>query len=189
MVVGVDIDNCCNNLTECVLRVYNEDSGDNLQLSDITEYGMEKFVKEEYKKDFYKYFLDKRVWKQVEITPNAVSTIKALHEEGHNIIFITTTWAENLPKKKSWLSRHFPFLDIQSCLYAVPKKQMIICDVLIDDCYDNLHGGRYVPICYNQAWNKDCEIYHKVSNWNEVYNKIQFIDTYCFKNDDIRNNL
>lgn len=168
MLIGIDVDNVLNNLTECVLKVYNEDSGDNLQLSDITQYGMENFVKEEYKADFYKYFLDKRVWKQVEIVKEAVPVIKEWYEQGHEIIFITTTWAENLPKKKSWLSKHFPFLDIQNCLYAVPKKQLIKCDVLIDDCTDNLSGGEYVPICYSQPWNENNYFTLRADNWNQV---------------------
>lgn len=168
MIIGIDIDNVLNNLTECVLRVYNEDSGDSLQLSDITQYGMENFVKEEYKADFYKYFLDKRVWKQVEVVKEAIPVIKEWYEQGHEIIFITTTWAENLPKKKSWLSKHFPFLDIQNCLYAVPKKQLIKCDVLIDDCMDNLLGGEYTPICYNAPWNQnDCRMF-RADNWGDV---------------------
>ena len=36
MIVGIDIDNCLNNLCEAVLSVYNEDSGDSLKQSDIT---------------------------------------------------------------------------------------------------------------------------------------------------------
>lgn len=168
MTIGIDIDNVLNNLTECVLRVYNEDSGDSLQLSDITQYYMENFVKEEYKADFYKYFLDKRVWKQVEIVKEAVPVIKEWYEQGHEIIFITTTWAENLPKKKSWLSKHFPFLDIQNCLYAVPKKQLIKCDVLIDDCMDNLLGGEYTPICYNAPWNQNDYPMFRANDWGDV---------------------
>lgn len=168
MIIGIDIDNVLNNLTEVVLKVYNEDSGDSLQLSDITQYYMENFVKEEYKADFYKYFLDKRVWKQVEIVKEAVPVIKEWYEQGHEIIFITTTWAENLPKKKSWLSKHFPFLDIQKCLYAVPKKQLIKCDVLIDDCFDNLIGGEYIPICYNTTWNRNDYPMLRANDWGDV---------------------
>ena len=52
--IGIDIDGTINNMCECVLKVYNEDSGDNLKVEDITNYYIENFVKEEYKKDFHK---------------------------------------------------------------------------------------------------------------------------------------
>ena len=65
MIVGIDIDNCLNNLCEAVLSVYNEDSGDSLKQSDITDYYIEKFVKEPFKDNFYRYFTDKRTWKRI----------------------------------------------------------------------------------------------------------------------------
>ena len=45
MRIGIDIDDVLNNLTECVLEVYNKDSGDNLTIDKITEYDMKQFVK------------------------------------------------------------------------------------------------------------------------------------------------
>ena len=58
MIIGIDIDGTINNLCESVLSVYNEDSGDNLTVNDITEYYIENFVKPEYKEGFHRYFVD-----------------------------------------------------------------------------------------------------------------------------------
>jgi len=55
--IGVDIDSVVNDLSAAVLEVYNEDSGDNLTISDITDYMIEKFVKPEYKESFHKIFI------------------------------------------------------------------------------------------------------------------------------------
>ena len=63
MIIGVDCDNVLNNLTESVLKVYNEDYNDDLTPDDITDYYIENFVKPECKDNFYKLFTDKRVWK------------------------------------------------------------------------------------------------------------------------------
>ena len=38
MKIGIDIDGTINNMCECILKVYNEDSGDNLKVEDITNY-------------------------------------------------------------------------------------------------------------------------------------------------------
>ena len=52
MIIACDVDNVLNNLTESVLKVYNSDYNDNLKIEDIKSYGIEDYVKPEFKKDF-----------------------------------------------------------------------------------------------------------------------------------------
>ena len=66
MKILIDVDNIIGNLCEAVLSVYNEDSGDNLTCEDIKSYYIENFVKEQYKDNFFHYFLDRRVWKRMK---------------------------------------------------------------------------------------------------------------------------
>ena len=70
MTILCDVDNIINNLAETVLKIYNEESGDNLTKNDITSYYIENFVKAEYKENFHKYFLCKDVWKKCELIPD-----------------------------------------------------------------------------------------------------------------------
>jgi len=183
LIIGVDIDNVLNNLTEAVLSVYNSDSGDNLSLSDITAYHIENFVKPAYKENFWHYFLDKRVWKRISIIDGCREVIAKLYNEGHTILFITTTEAENLPKKKNWLQRNFPFLEIRKCLYSCPRKQYMRCDILIDDCLKNLVGDKeYYSVCLTYPWNtteleESVPMFTRAKDWNEIYNKVKMIET------------
>ena len=183
MLIAVDIDNTLNNLTEAILEVYNADSGDNLSLSDITAYHIENFVKPEYKKFFYQYFLDRSVWKKIKVLPHCREVIARLHNEGHRIIFVTTTEPENLPKKKNWLMRNFPFLDIRRSLFSCPVKQLVKCDILIDDCITNVVGERdYYSILLTCPWNNDkslddAPMLTRAKDWLEVYDKIKIIES------------
>jgi len=189
LTIGVDIDNCLNNLTESVLKVYNADSGDNLSLSDITAYHIENFVKPEYKETFWHYFLDKRVWKGISIIDGCREVIAKLHNEGHKIIFVTTTEAENLPKKKNWLQRNLPFLEIRKCLYSCPRKQYMKCDILIDDCLKNLVGDKeYYSVCLTYPWNtteleESVPMFTRAKDWNEIYNKVKMIESLIKENE------
>ena len=189
LIIGVDIDNVLNNLTESVLKVYNADSGDNLSLSDITAYHIENFVKSEYKETFWHYFLDKRVWKGISIIDGCREVIAKLHNEGHKIIFVTTTEAENLPKKKNWLQRNFPFLEIRKCLYSCPRKQYIKCDILIDDCLKNLVGDKeYYSVCLTYPWNtteleESTPMFTRAKDWNEIYSKVKMIESLIKENE------
>ena len=158
MKIGIDIDGTINNLCEAVLTIYNQDSGDNLQISQITEYYVENFVKPEFKEDFYKYYTDKRVWKLVKIDEVAKEFITKLDSERHEIYFVTSTEPENLFKKAGWLQRHFPSIDIRKRLIRCYNKQLLSgLDILVDDYDKNLIGGSYKKILIDRPWNQNSD--------------------------------
>lgn len=147
MTIGVDCDNVINNLSESVLKVYNEDSGDDLQIRDITCYEMERFVKPEYRTTFRKYFSDKRVWDNIEVLDGCISTLEKYHSLGHDIFIVTSTYPANVPMKAEWLQKVLPFLDINKQFICIHRKQLLSgLDVLIDDCHANLDYGKYKRI-------------------------------------------
>lgn len=176
--IGCDIDNVVYSTAQAVLDVHYENTGERLHLADIKTYGIEDYVSEQYRENFHKMFLDKRVWKRVELLPNCVETIKQLHDMGHEIYFVTATETANVHKKFQFLCRAFPFIDVRKRLITTQCKQMIRLDVLIDDCVDNLVGGDYYGILFNYPWNEGYFDYpwdydyetniRKVSGWSEV---------------------
>lgn len=155
LIIGCDIDNCIYNTAEAVLSVYDEDTGQHLELSDITSYDMSEFILPQYKKDFYMIFEDRQVWDRVELLPNCFDSIKRLHESGHKIYFVTSSSVKTIPIKYELLKRDFPFLDIRDRLIVTQRKQMIKLDVLIDDYQDNLINADYHGILFNYPWNRD----------------------------------
>lgn len=172
MTIGIDIDNVLNNLCEAVLEVYNQDSGDNLLPQEITEYYIDNFVKPEFKENFKSYFLSRKVWKNIKLIPDCREYIKKLFDDGHEIIFITSTEYANAAKKASWLQKNFPFLNIRKCLFIAPKKQYFDIDFLIDDYPENLYNGKYEKILLNCPWNQKWESdehYYRCSNWETIY--------------------
>lgn len=161
-----------------MLDVHFENTGERLSLNDIKSYGIEDYVSEEYKKGFHKIFLDKRVWKRVQLLPNCVETIRQLHNMGHKIYFITATETANVHKKFQFLCRTFPFINVRKRLITTQRKQMIKVDVLIDDCIDNLIDGEYYGILFDYPWNKNMSTLNmtRVNEWNEVIDVIKNID-------------
>ena len=174
MIIACDVDNVLNNLTESVLKVYNSDYNDNLKIEDIKSYGIEDYVKPEFKKDFPSLFLDKRVWKGISVIPGCVEVLKKWHDNGHEIYFVTATNTENMHKKSEWLQRTFPFMDVKKNLICMQKKQMLggNIDVLIDDCLNNLISGEYVKILLDYPWNRgfcpDSDLVVRCHNWHDI---------------------
>ena len=189
--IMVDIDGILNTLDTTVLEVYNEDSGDTLHPEDITEYHIEKFVKPEYCENFYKYFLDKRVWQRIEVVEYACEVLNKLWDEGYNLIFVTKTECENMVKKRNWLNRNFSFMgadNIRKRLYSAPKKQLIRADIAIDDGLFNLIGDRtYYSICFDKPYNQTDEVipcFTRVYDWLGVYTAVHEITDLLKENDN-----
>lgn len=171
MIIGVDVDCCCNNLCEAVLSVYNERHGTNYTEADIHTYKIENNIPCE-PDEIKNMFLEKDVWKRVCVVPDAVKYIKMLHDEGHKIYFVSATLLDNVPKKASWLRRNFPFLDIEECFLPVKNKNLVKCDILIDDCLDNLHCYDRINIVYDKPWNQEC-FRARAYCWEDVYKLIK----------------
>ena len=186
MVIGVDIDNCILSTTEAVLAQHYADTGERLTLDDITSYYIENHVSEEYRDDFHLIFLKKEMWKRAKVIPNCVEVIKRLHNQGHQIYFVTSTEAKNVTKKSSFLQRTFPFLDIRKRLITTHCKQMIGVDILIDDYEMNLINGSYFGILMDYPWNRnfddasDGKIY-RVFDWLQVEPMIEYIQKVKYK--------
>lgn len=180
MVIGVDIDNCILSTAEAVLEQHYADTGEKLTLNDIKSYYIENHVSEEYRDDFHLIFLKKEMWKRAKVIPNCVEVIKRLHNQGHQIYFVTSTEAKNVAKKSSFLQRTFPFLDIRKCLITTPYKQIINLDVLIDDCIDNVIFASYYSIIMDYPWNHNYDDAgndktYRVFNWLQVEPMLEVI--------------
>ena len=186
MVIGVDIDNCIISTTEAVLEQHYADTGEKLTLDDIKSYYIENHVSEEYRDDFHLIFLKKEMWKRAKVIPNCVEVIKRLHNQGHQIYFVTSTEAKNVAKKSSFLQRTFPFLDIRKRLITTYCKQMINVDILIDDYEMNLVDGLYFGILMDYPWNSnfddasDDKIY-RVFDWTQIEPMIECIQKVKYK--------
>ena len=175
--VGIDIDNVINNLAETLLKVFNEDTGQNVKLSDIKSYYIERWVDSKYSDKITALFADKRVWKQISLIDNSRNFIQKLVEDGHRIIFVTATDPSNIAKKFSWLSRNFPFIDIKRNLVMIHTKQLLSeLDVLVDDYENNLIDSNYSKILLNYPWNNgindDRYGIIRCNDWREIYNEI-----------------
>ncbi len=191
LTIMVDIDGILNTLDTTVLEVYNEDSGDNLRPEAITEYHIEKFVKPEHRENFKNYFLDKRVWRRIELVKYACEVLNKLWDEGYNLIFVTKTECENMVKKRNWLNRNFPFMgadNIRKRLYSAPKKQLIRADIAIDDGLFNLIGDRtYYSICFDKPYNQTDELipcFTRVYDWLGAYTAVQEITDLLKENEN-----
>ena len=104
--------------------------------------------------------------------------IEKLFNAGNEIYFVSSTTPENVRKKIKHLCRNLRIPEdyIQNHFINIVNKQLLNLDVLIDDCLDNLLGGRdYFSICLDYPWNRDKaddNSFKRVYNWQEIYDTI-----------------
>ena len=183
MIIGIDVDNTCVNTSFCILEQHYADTGEKLTLDDIKSYYIENYVSDDYKDDFHLIFYKKEMWKRVKVIPHCVEVIKRLHDRGEEIYFVTSTEPQNITKKARFLQRTFPFLDIRKRLITTHNKQMIKCDILVDDCIDNVINADYVSILMDYPWNStaifdeaEYDNIYRVFDWLQVEPIIEYIE-------------
>lgn len=176
MIIGIDIDDVLNNLTESVLTVYRQDTGHQLFLNDIKEYNMTPFIKKEYQDTFFKYFGDKRVWDIIQPIYEGFDCIIDLWDKCHEIYFVTATHPLNLASKYEWLQKFIPFDPYRNLIVACDKSRIRL-DILIDDCAEHFlpyHHGYLMHKPWNEGWEDMLkEQVRPVNDWYEIRDHLQ----------------
>ena len=185
MNIGIDLDNIVVNTTESLIIYLNERIPTlNLKMEDLKEYYVENNIPKEYALVVKEAFENKNLWKKVKVIPEARIYIEKLHNDGHNLYFVTSSLPENLYKKINHLSRGLTFLPknyIHQHTINIHKKQLLNLDVHIDDCLDNLTGKRtYESICLNYPWNDKelSEHIWRANSWKEIYDIVNKLNDY-----------
>lgn len=128
----------------------------------------------------YGPLFDREFWKRVKPKEGAVEYIKKLIDEGHDIYICTASHYDSVQHKfAEVLENYFPFIDYKHIIIAY-NKQMIKCDIMIDDGYHNLIGGDYLKLLFDANYNRSFdEKEHnilRVKSWKEIYDTIHTLD-------------
>lgn len=170
--VTVDLDNVLNNLTETLLEVYNKDSGDNLQIDQITKYKIDSFTKPGYKVS--NYFKDPAIWMRVLPIYQSQEYMKLLNDD-YELRIVSASHLGDMPIKYRWIKTYFPFIKREQ-IWTVFDKDWIKTDIHVDDCLDNLTGD-YEKIVFDYPWNQtDDKNIRRAYSFADIFRIIKEID-------------
>lgn len=175
MILAIDIDNVLNQFAASVLEAYNQDSGDHLTVSDITDYGMEQFIQEKYRDRLHEYFL--YAARYAPAIPSAQEYLPRLFDAGHEIFLVTSTTCACINDKAQWVMKHYPYITEEQ-IVRLHDKTLFKCDVMVDDYLPNLFGGDYKKIIMDYPWNQlsskadhVCQLI-RCRDWEAIYQTI-----------------
>ena len=178
MIIVSDIDNCLNNLTEKAVELYNARSGKNIQLSDLITYKFGECLSQEDSDGLCALFKERELWDSLSPTEGSYNALKTIITNGHEVYLATATDPVNFAWKCEWIQKHFDFFPIKNII-RIHDKHLLQCDVMIDDCIENLTDSFCERIIFNHPWNKNNKdsLYNlrRVYNWNDIISTIDTI--------------
>ncbi len=154
MIIMFDIDGILNNLVEETLALYNSRSGKDIQVSDITTYNFADCLPEEDAKGIVSLFKEKSLWDSLKPLSGSQNALSLLINQGHQVYLATATDPVNFEWKIEWLKQYFPFVPSDNVI-RIMDKSLLRCDVLVDDCLDNLTKVFCERVCLDYPWNQN----------------------------------
>ena len=190
MNIGIDIDDTITDLSQVFLKyaiLYNKENKIKFEI-DKTQWNLDKAFgwNENDYSDFSKKYLEKLL-NEAKPKKNVVSIINRLRDEGNKITFITARNSEELKNPyimtKKWLDNNNISYD-KLIVNSIKKEKDCLenqIDIFIDDRLENcekIQSELNIPVflfesVYNA--NENNPMIEKVSDWSELYKKINKI--------------
>ena len=180
LTVCIDMDDTIEYLLPAWLRWLNSKYNLNVKVEDITEWDITRFFPSLTLNEICEPLNIPEFWDTVTPMSDAIEYIPKLIKDGHEVFICTSTNYKIAPEKfDRCLFKHFPFIDKHNVIITY-NKQMIDCDILVDDAIHNLVGGKYLGLLMYMPHNKkviieDYRNIYRVHNWKEIY---EFITEY-----------
>lgn len=191
MKILLDMDGVMCDLSGHICKLLNRYHGENLKPKDIKEWDISAACKNATQDDIYKFFNEPGFFRHLDPMPGAIDVVSDLFEDGHEIIFVTSTGFTGHSCKLAWLERHLPKKMLKNKfvfnhVVFTFRKDLVRGDILLDDKIKNLNAFKnaspdQIAVCfshpYNKKWNGPT-----VANWDSFYNYVHNIKKERAKN-------
>jgi len=175
----VDLDDViCN---KGYLYIINKFLNTNYQVDDFTDYYMQDVIPENRKEEWNDFFAQHNGYDKAEFICTAQESLKKLSEK-YEIFIVTAYYIKDrhitsgkvLKDKLEWLLTYLPFIPLSNYVFA-NNKEIIDCDIKIDDKLSNLIGHGETKLLFTAYHNKGLtneelksENVQRVDNWQQI---------------------
>ncbi|MBD9075520.1 hypothetical protein EGP91_05945 [bacterium] len=154
------------------LKEVNKYLNTNYKYEDIKTYFVEDIIEEDKKQDFLDYFYrNVNVYDEAMILPDALGVIEKLSHFYE--IYIVSAFVDKRRIKESgimakykyeWILKNMPFIDPKK-IVLTGSKDIIMCDIKIDDKVGNLKGYGETKLLMDQLHNQKYS-FEELTNMN-----------------------
>lgn len=178
--IGVDLDDTAENLLLAWIKWLNKEHNLDASINDVKSWEMsDLYPSLSHDQIFAPLFIDE-FWSTVEPKQDAIYYIEQLIKDGHDVYIVTSSHYGTVKAKfDAIIKRYFPSIDWKHII-TTNNKQMIKCDIMIDDGPHNLINGEYLRVLFDAPHNKNFPAednqMKRVYNWEQAYNLIKDLD-------------
>ncbi len=157
LMIDLDETICTGGYLEAVNEYLKTDYKD----TDIETYFVEDIMEDEEKEKFLDYFYKNvNIYKNIHMIPDSIKVIEALSHEYE--IYITTAFVDKrrvyesgvmAMYKYQWIVENMPFIDPKKIILT-GSKDIVMCDIKIDDKVSNLKGYGDIKLLLTQPHNE-----------------------------------
>ncbi|MEO6637783.1 MAG: 5'(3')-deoxyribonucleotidase [Ginsengibacter sp.] len=163
--IAIDMDGVLADVYSQFIRMHADEFGEQLVLEDL-----EGKAEDEAFPGLRKHVNSPGFFRSAPLIAGCQEQVRILNEKYK--IFIVSAAMEfpgSLTEKQSWLNEHFPFITWQQMVFC-GSKDIINCDIMIDDHFKNLDYFSGETILFTQPHNKlaDSKRHKRVNNWQEI---------------------
>jgi len=175
-ILYIDVDDTSVDLLSEWLRLYNNDYEDSITPANILSWDVHTYVRPECGIKIYKYLKNIHLYDNILPIKNSIECINQLREDGHRIIFATASHRSRaMSYRKFDRMEELGFRPEFKSYIELQDKSLLCGDVLLDDGIHNLENFEGHKFLFHQAHNKDCQLYHRIFDWNEFVAEIRRI--------------
>ena len=167
------MDDTIENLIPAWLTWLNAKYDLNVSLDDVRSWKLSEVYPTLTSKQIMEPLSKQTFWKTVTPKEDAVIYLKKLIEDGHKVYICTAAWPDSVKyKTEECLFKYFKYLDPKQLIIA-HNKQMIKCDIIIDDGIHNLIDHEGIKILFTAPYNSLVDEkqygFYRVYDWEETY--------------------
>jgi 5'(3')-deoxyribonucleotidase len=163
------------------LYLVNKFTHKNYTLDDFEKYHMQDIIPIKNKKEWFKFFAENNMYEKAKFIGNAHEIIQKLNEKYEILVLTLYIITDNislsgkvLKDKFDWLQKNLPFIPPYNYIFA-DNKELIHCDIKIDDKLNNLTGNTKTKLLFTAYHNKKLsneELTNsnikRVNSWEEI---------------------
>jgi 5'(3')-deoxyribonucleotidase len=163
--IVLDVDGVIRNILPAVLDCHNKTVPFPLGINDVKKYDLD-FITD--KKAFF-VKNGERIFRNSPAYSESISAVKVLLKH-YEIKFVSAQYEENWDYTIDWFVNHK--LPTERLYFAFDKSR-VECDVIVDDCPDNLrnHSAQHRFI-FDQNYNRDCTEFDRVFSLYHLIHKL-----------------
>lgn len=191
----IDMDGVLVDMLPAWVSAYNTAADESLTTDDVVSYRWADFVGEEKEIIAEECILRPGFFYNLEPAKDSIEVLKSLHEDGHEIVIITTPPTDHakgcvastvIEEKELWVRKHLPFLHpVKNHMIYTRRKDTVLGHVLFDDGPHNIAeyeaAGLGLTCVMDYKYNQHVASSFRVSSWNEFHIIVQGLVSFIEK--------